>query len=67
MPTPPDDRFIITANRRTTGVVMTIGEVEVAVKMPTALGFEDMSEEQVRQAALRQLKRILEVAHGELG
>lgn len=66
MPPSIDDRFVITANAQTVEVVITIGDVSIAVKMPSITGIESMTEEQIRQTALRQLRRVLEVAREEL-
>jgi predicted aspartyl protease len=67
MSTPNDDRYIITANGRTTGVVLTLGEVEIAVKMPSVPGSADMTEEQMREKTLQQLRRVFEMARTEIG
>ena len=67
MPANHDERIIVTANARTTGVVMTIGDTEIAVKMPSSPGVRELNEDQARDAALRQFKRALEVALQELG
>jgi predicted aspartyl protease len=67
MSTPSDDRYIITANGRTTGVVLTLGEVEIAVKMPSVPGSADMTEEQMREKTLQQLRRVFEMARTEIG
>ena len=62
-----DDRFAITLGPRTTGVVMTLGDVELAVKMPTPVAAREVTEDQIRQAVLRQLRRVLEAALQEVG
>jgi hypothetical protein len=67
MSTPNDDRYIITASGRTTGVVLTLGEVEIAVKMPSVPGSADMTEEQLREKTLQQLRRVFEMARTEIG
>jgi hypothetical protein len=67
MSTPNDDRYIISANGRTTGVVLTLGEVEIAVKMPSVPGSVEMTEEQLREKTLQQLRRVFEMARTEIG
>ena len=57
----------VTASERTIGVVMTLGDIEIAVKMPAVFGIRELSEEQAREAALRQFKRVLDAALKELG
>jgi hypothetical protein len=66
MSDPTPDRFIISANAHTAGVVIKMGDVEVTVKMPTPPGSADLSEEQLRRTVLRQVRRVLEVARQEL-
>ena len=63
----PDDRIQINMSARTTGVVITLGETTLSVNMPTPTAGTEMSDEQLRQTILRQLKRVLEVAREELG
>jgi hypothetical protein len=67
MSSPNNDRFLITDNGRTTGVVLTLGEVEIAVKMPSVPGSADMTEEQLREKTLQQLRRVFEMARTEIG
>jgi predicted aspartyl protease len=67
MSNPNDDRYIITASGSTTGVVLTLGEVEIAVKMPSVPGHIEMTEEQLREKTLQQLRRVLEMARAEIG
>jgi hypothetical protein len=67
MSTTNDDRYLITANAKTTGVVITLGEVEITVKMPSVPGYADMTEDQLRDKTLRQLRRVLEMASADIG
>ena len=62
-----DDRIAITLGPRTTGVVMTLGDVELAVKMPTPAAVRELTEDQARQAVLRQFRRVLEATLQEIG
>jgi len=48
MPTPIDDRFKIAATARTLSVVISIGDVEIAAKMPAVGDINEKNEERVR-------------------
>ena len=63
---PANERIIVTGNARTVGASMTIGEVVVAITLPSPAGFASMSETAARAAAVRLAQRALTVAQEEL-
>lgn len=66
MPTPSADRIHVTSGTAQIGVVVVVGEVQVAITLPALKGATQLSAEQARATALRLARRALDVAREEL-
>ncbi len=61
-----NERVVVTANGRTSGVSIQIGDVVVTVSAPAPRDVMNQSEDVVHNAALRLASRALEVAQQEI-
>ena len=66
MPSPSSSRIHVTAGLSMVGVVIAIGDVQTAITLPAPNGGAQLTEDQVRTAALRAARRALDVAREEL-
>ena len=67
MATPSDSkRLEVTLGKRTAGVVLRLGEVEITIKLPSPGELGTLNEDQARALILRHARRALEVGREEL-